>query len=200
MRTFVMGDIHGAHRAMIQSLQRCGFDYENDVLIQIGDIVDGRWPDVFECIEELLKIKKLIAIRGNHDQWFLDYCMSGTHPVQWKMGGDSTAKSYLRQMGKEDLFIPGVMASINPGDVPDAHLDLLKKQHYYYEDEKNRCFVHGGFDQFEAIGQQHPHVLYWDRGLWYKAIALKGDEMIPHMDDFSEIFIGHTATTFWKTT
>jgi len=52
-RTFVMGDIHGAYRALVQCLQRSGFDYQYDILIQLGDIVDGH-DEVFECVEELL--------------------------------------------------------------------------------------------------------------------------------------------------
>ena len=41
MRTFVMGDIHGAYNALLQCLKRSGFDYENDQLIQLGDVADG---------------------------------------------------------------------------------------------------------------------------------------------------------------
>lgn len=58
---WVMGDIHGAYKALEQCLIRSGFDYENDRLIQLGDIVDG-YPDAFECVEELLKVKNLISI------------------------------------------------------------------------------------------------------------------------------------------
>jgi len=65
-RRFVCGDIHGAHKALVQVLERSGFDYENDMLITLGDIVDG-WGDSFMCVEELLKIKNRIDIVGNHD-------------------------------------------------------------------------------------------------------------------------------------
>jgi serine/threonine protein phosphatase 1 len=45
-KTFVIGDIHGAYLALKQVLERSDFDYENDLLITIGDIVDG-WSDSF---------------------------------------------------------------------------------------------------------------------------------------------------------
>jgi serine/threonine protein phosphatase 1 len=48
MRAFVIGDLHGAYKALEQCLDRSGFDYENDVLIQLGDIADG-YPEVYEC-------------------------------------------------------------------------------------------------------------------------------------------------------
>jgi serine/threonine protein phosphatase 1 len=41
MRTFVMGDIHGAHKALKQCLERAAFDRGKDVLIQLGDVADG---------------------------------------------------------------------------------------------------------------------------------------------------------------
>lgn len=55
-RTFAMGDIHGAHKALVQCLERCNFNNEIDTLIQLGDVADG-WSETYECVEELLKIK-----------------------------------------------------------------------------------------------------------------------------------------------
>lgn len=81
-RNFVVGDIHGAFKALMQCLERCTFDYENDRLIQPDDIVDGHHQS-FECVEELLKIKNLVAIRGNHDQWFYEFIQTDYHPFQW---------------------------------------------------------------------------------------------------------------------
>lgn len=79
-RTIIAGDIHGSHKALKQCLERSNFDYENDTMIQLGDIVDG-WNEVYEEVEELLKIKNLVTIKGNHDDWFNHYLQLGTHPV-----------------------------------------------------------------------------------------------------------------------
>jgi serine/threonine protein phosphatase 1 len=95
-RIFVMGDIHGAHEALLQCLKRSSFNYEADTLIQLGDVVD-RNPDVFECVEELLKIKNLIAIKGNHDVWFQQFLDTDYHPQSWNHGGLATLESYLKQ-------------------------------------------------------------------------------------------------------
>lgn len=40
-RRFCIGDIHGAYLAFKQLLDDVNFDYENDKLISLGDIVDG---------------------------------------------------------------------------------------------------------------------------------------------------------------
>ena len=72
MKTFVIGDIHGAYKALLQCLERSRFDYHNDRLVVIGDVCDG-YPDVVECFDELLKIANLIYIWGNHDKWAYDF-------------------------------------------------------------------------------------------------------------------------------
>jgi serine/threonine protein phosphatase 1 len=51
MRTFAVGDIHGSHRALLQVLERSGFNREEDRLITLGDICDG-WPETKKCIYE----------------------------------------------------------------------------------------------------------------------------------------------------
>ena len=38
MKTFVIGDIHGAYKALLQCFERSGFDYEKDHLIVLGDV------------------------------------------------------------------------------------------------------------------------------------------------------------------
>ena len=62
-RTFVIGDIHGACRALRQCLERSSFDYTNDILISLGDVADG-WPETKDAIDELLKVKNLVYLLG----------------------------------------------------------------------------------------------------------------------------------------
>jgi len=40
-KTFVIGDIHGGYKALLQCFARSGFDYKKDKLICLGDITDG---------------------------------------------------------------------------------------------------------------------------------------------------------------
>ena len=201
MSTYVIGDIHGAYKALKQCLERCNFDYENDTLIQLGDIVDG-WEDVYECVEELTKIKKLICIKGNHDDWFVDWMTIGQHPVSWLQGGLGTLHSYCKHAFSEpeDGYVPrmdGYTSKLTTIDIPNHHKKLFKSQKLYHIDYKNRCFVHGGFDRFNHVDYTAnftPYDFYWNRELWSKAMSCKGDQKLQTVDDFSKIFIGHTAT------
>ncbi len=49
-KTFVIGDMHGASRALRQCLERSAFDYATDRLICLGDICDG-WPETEEAMQ-----------------------------------------------------------------------------------------------------------------------------------------------------
>lgn len=204
-KTFVVGDIHGAYKALIQCLERSNFDYNNDTLIQLGDVADG-WDEVYECVEELLKIKNLIRIRGNHDEWFNQFILHNKHSIDWQQGGLGTLQSYCLQLDKlyYNKNSGGYITSLLNTDIPTNHKDFFVKQINYWVDDKNRCFVHGGFNRHYKIERTLNHVLYWDRDLWLSALSYKqidrGNVPISKFkikDNFSEIYIGHTTTTNW---
>lgn len=184
MRTFAMGDIHGSYKALLQCLERSKFDMEKDTLIQLGDVADG-WSQTYECVELLLEIKNLIAIKGNHDEWFNIYLHKGAHPVNGQYGSRASIKSY----------------EIDDRITKEEHLKFFRTQHHYYVDDKNRLFVHGGFNRHHLINEQQDNYIYWwDRDLWYQALSVTqiGKKLVTK-NNFSEIFIGHTTTMNWDT-
>ncbi len=208
MRVLVMGDIHGAHRALVQCLERSGFDREQDMLIQLGDVTDS-FAEVYDCVETLLQIKNLIAIKGNHDDWFTEFIRTGYHPADWTAGGTGTAKSYLRLTGREKLVkktMSGFKTALDSQDIPPAHREFFERQQLFYIDAENNCFVHAGFNRHLPFSRQKPEVFFWDRDLWSSALAVHtrhkpGNEGKPFYKGtaFHEVFIGHTPTLNWNT-
>ena len=200
MKKFVIGDVHGGALALIQVLERSGFDYEKDLLITLGDIVDG-WEDTYLCVEELLKIKNRIDIMGNHDQWFYEFITSGVHPDVWRQGGLATARSYAKATNLKLLerqTMSGYMLNFIPEDIPETHRQFFLKQNKYYKDEDNNLFIHGGFDKNTPLGEQLPIQFMWDRRLWNQALsAQSGKQPMKFIEDFNKIFIGHTTTGMW---
>jgi serine/threonine protein phosphatase 1 len=195
-KTFVMGDIHGAHKALLQCLERSGFNNEEDTLIQIGDVVDG-WSQSYECVEELLKIKNLVAIRGNHDEWFNEWLLSGNHGSQWQQGAQATYNSYANNIG---------FAPILPKYVKKEHRRFFEDQLNYYIDDQHRLFVHGGYNRHFLINETADYMFYWDRDMWASALSfqsmIKGGatgtvNKWKNQDNFKNIFIGHTTTMNW---
>ena len=192
-KTFCMADIHGNHRAMLQCLERSGFDKENDTLIQLGDVADG-WSEVSECVDELLSIKNLISIRGNHDVWCYDWFEMGATPILWtEQGGKATMASYVRT-GKL---------------VEQEHKDFWKNQQDWYIDDKNRLFIHAGWDYHHSGEWEQQASLkvnagsiakecHWDRDVLMGARSAFGNKNLKNgkfktLEQFHEIYIGHTA-------
>lgn len=191
MKTFVIGDIHGGLKALKQCFRRSGFNKEKDRLICLGDVADG-WPDVAESLEELLTVKNLYYILGNHDQWLLDYLLYGDAPYIWtSQGGQASIKSYATY----------------PAEQRKKHGEFYSKAPYYLVINGN-LYVHGGFNARLPIEKTHVDDYLWNRDMWFDAQRanklIKSQKSrsefintnLPHINDYKKIFIGHTTTTY----
>ena len=186
-RTFVIGDIHGALRALQQVLERVA-PTEEDRLIFLGDYVDG-WPQSRQLIDYLLELEarlECIFIRGNHDLWCEEWLEGWGASSDWlRHGGAATTKSY-----------EGITAAAR-----ERHLGFFSRTHSWFE-EDGRLFVHAGFSSVHGPSAEHYESNFlWDRTLWETALA--ADDRIPRDSPFfperlrlfREIYIGHTPTT-----
>ncbi|HEC63897.1 MAG TPA: hypothetical protein ENI23_01235 [bacterium] len=130
MRTLVIGDIHGAYKALMQVLERANYTIEDKVIF-LGDVADG-WVEVPECVTKILSMPNTVYILGNHDMWLRDYLSRGSAPSIWtSQGGRATIDAYER---------------LDNLEMNIRHLMFLRAAKPYYIDEENRLFVHGGFD------------------------------------------------------
>lgn len=170
-RKLVIGDIHGEVFLLQNVLKKCNFNYENDFLIILGDVVN-RGKHSFECVEELLKITHKIFILGNHDDLLKQYLnneMNETELEWWNTSEvtKATARQYT-------------------GKIPQTHIDFFNSStpYYIYND---KLFVHAGFDDRKPISLQQIGSLNTTRDMILKARyePIKG---------FSKIFVGHTPT------
>lgn len=66
---YAISDLHGCYDKYVKMLEKINFS-DNDFLYVLGDIVD-RGPDGIKILEDIMKRKNVIALRGNHD--FLAY-------------------------------------------------------------------------------------------------------------------------------
>ena len=181
MKTFVIGDIHGAYKALLRCLELSKFDKKRDRLICLGDVCD-RNKQVKECIDELLTIPNRVDILGNHDAWALEWAIHGTTPQEWwDQGGAQTAMSY------KDL------------GMPREHIQFLSQALPWFVD-KNRLFIHGGFDPQHPLEETPKEILIWDRILLKQAQELCLTEPYYRFGNYDEVYIGHTPTiNFGKT-
>lgn len=187
MRTFVIGDIHGNNKGLLQCLERSGFDNSQDKLIQLGDVADG-WPEVSECVDTLLGIRDLVAIRGNHDVWVYDWLKFGRTPLLWtEQGGKATLESYVRT----SMFLES------------NHKNFWEEQQDWYIDDKNRLFIHAGWDYIAGFPDGAKSKVnagsiakecHWNRELLRGAkTAHKFLSTFKPLNQFNEVYIGHTS-------
>jgi serine/threonine protein phosphatase 1 len=205
-KIFAIGDIHTNFKALEQVLEKSHFNYEEDTLIQLGDIVDGGTQDTYLCVEELLKIKNLILIKGNHDDWFLRWLTTGEHPDSWIQGGYNTAASYPKYLKLDKQLWgakwKGYSTTLTPEDIPVTHHNFFRSQKLYHIIE-DKLFLHGGYDRNTYVveeAKKYPSSFYWDRELVQAAMSCTGDQKLKTKDNFNEIFLGHTTTMIWGTT
>lgn len=188
MRRLVIGDIHGGYRSMIQVLERADFNPEKDMLIGLGDYVDG-WPDVYEVVDYLMKLPNFKGVLGNHCAWVLDYLSHGATPHIWlSQGGEASLNSYKGFVGEANV---------------EKHRKFLSSLPYRLEID-DKLFVHGGvyvanngveLDMFtneqvmwdRTLFSNIVHTIVHGFGFW---IDFDGDNIEP----YKEIYIGHTTT------
>ncbi len=173
-RKFVIGDIHGAYKALRQVLQKASFDPSRDLLVCLGDICD-RHPEVDKVMDLLLTVKHLVLLLGNHDYWALDWFRRGRAAGIWvAQGGAETMDAY-------------------PDGVPESHVNLLKGALLYYELD-DRLFVHGGYPPGTHIRDQTAETLLWDRSLVRTALARQQRGVEERLTPYREVYVGHTPT------
>lgn len=190
--TYVIGDIHGNYLALLNLLNKINFDFNNDTLIVLGDICDG-WPQTFECIELLKKIKNKILIKGNHDEWCVELLSDYINDTvkfdnffvtkNWlHHGGTGTVESYYKHL-----------------EYLDDHLNFLKNSLNYYIDKNNNLFIHAGYSYIKPVKDKNIYdpSFIWDRYYVQDMINNKKHNIDMSDINFNEVYIGHTPTIIY---
>lgn len=189
-KLFVISDVHGHYREMINALEQAGYDEDNEnhLLISCGDAFDRGEQSlaVYLYLKRLSDVGKAIILKGNHTLMFRDY-LNGVNinPFNYLHNGtDETLADFLHQTRpfetwtilnniKEPTYgdfaewIMGAKKQINK-EYPELR-EWLDSRPYYYETE-NYIFTHGSIDTH--VSDWHaPHcykINYrdWDACMW----------------------------------
>ncbi len=174
-RTFVIGDIHGCHQALVGLLAEIDPDPAADTIVFLGDYID-RGPDSREVLDEILALQerfpRLIPLMGNHEQMFLDYLAGRGKDFFLMAGGLQTLQSY----GCAAPFEEECRQRI-----PAAHFRFLRNLLPCWEDAEH-IFVHAGLKPGVHLSQQPPEWLLWAR-----------EKFLDSSHDFGKhVVFGHT--------
>lgn len=167
-RMLVISDIHGCYKEFQELLEKAGYEPASDRLYLLGDYMD-RGPqskDAIEKVMELVDVDGAIALRGNHDQFFLDWLddpVEGMRRVALN-GGLETIESFLGEVDRDaaDPDVWRAWAEAIKRDYPDM-VDFLRRLPYYREDS-GYILVHAGIDPSLADWRNtSKHDLIWMR-------------------------------------
>lgn len=153
-KTFVIGDIHGCHAALVTLLSRLTPDAKKDTMIFLGDYID-RGPDSRGVITKILELrqrfKRVITLKGNHEDALLSYLAGHNQEFYLDIGGSQTLASY---------GISGSEQKSGTSWLPPTHLSFLENLLLYWEDSEY-IYVHAAMQPGLHISQQSSKWLLW---------------------------------------
>jgi serine/threonine protein phosphatase 1 len=154
-KIYAIGDIHGCLDKLEELMDEIRPNAENDTLVFLGDYID-RGPDsrgVVDFTLELRETYRMVCLRGNHEEMFLDYVLRHENrDLYLSNGGRYTLRSYGL----------GTDQPVSEEDFPEEHMQFFKSLLYYYETE-NYIFVHAGLRPGQPLDRQHLKDLVWIR-------------------------------------
>ena len=193
---FVFSDVHGECKNLIESLNKKGFeaDNQNHVLISLGDNFD-RGSENVEVLEFLLKYNKqgrLIAVLGNHDKMLLDFITgvddayfnavyNGLDQTIADLSGVKEINYYLLQ-ADPDFYIdkikrrfPGLLRFLKNMKLKGIELDKYVMTHggysivnnYFFEDDEVEWIVDNWAKTNIFVDQFNPGDKIYIFGHWH---------------------------------
>ena len=187
VNVFVVGDIHGEFTQLYTKLKEVGFNFQQDLLIAVGDIID-RGKENEKCIG-LLNESWFTSIKGNHE----DFCYKGMMDDHIKFyhrmtnnGGEwfyKLPEDIMEYIGRRVNQLPillevkyrGKKFGFVHADIPVEDWELLKEM----------------LEQGDSIGDRTiEDYCLWSRGIIDKYLNHGYEPTIAQVDN---VFLGHTV-------
>lgn len=190
LRVYAIGDVHGRLDLLedvFGKIDRQEFDSpsERNLTILLGDMID-RGPDSRGVVNQILARSRrhwMLAMRGNHEQYLLDFLEDPDILEPWgPLGAFNTLLSYGLRPSRAPTpeqrreLSQALCASMPPGHLAFfQNLPISFSCHGYF-------FAHAGVRPGVALDKQTPEDLLWIR-----------DEFLSHRGPFERVIIhGHT--------
>ncbi len=176
-KTYVIGDIHGCHDALLRLLDKVNPDPHEDTLVFLGDYID-RGLQSCQVIELMIQLQQIfsncITLLGNHEHMFLAFLKGRYQDFYINMGGQETLESYgIRPPFKrENISL----------EIPTSHKQFLSNLLLVWENNHG-IYVHAALSPSRHLSQQKTK---WC--LWGKDSFLLSDHKFP-----KPVVYGHTT-------
>ena len=182
-KVYASSDWHGCWNVAKQVFD---FLQPDDTLIFIGDAID-RGPDGYKIMKELLSDKRVIYIKGNHEEMMANYINSfieGYYNSLWFLNGGSQTWEAIE-------FFPDSI-------LRDIAIKLYKlPEKYIYKSPKGHSVIleHAGYSPFDLPHRSHDP--FWDRehfyDNWDRGFYDKEDDLKP---ETTYLVHGHTPVQY----
>lgn len=180
---YTVGDIHGCYNLLMTRLNEIGFDFDNDLLVAVGDLVD-RGTQNIQCVE-LLGMPWFTSVRGNHE----DLCIGGLHNESYKRCHIANGGEWFYQLDGQAMYnIAKVFAEL------PVVLEV---------DHKGRKFgfVHGHIEQndwseFKESFKEEPASFRdpSEIAMWGRERLDSDKKQYTHVTGVDAVIMGHTVT------
>lgn len=181
---YVVGDLHGCYRLLMQELEKIRFNFEQDLLICTGDLVD-RGSENLECIS-LLDQPWFSSVRGNHEEM----CIKGRDDV-WiqdmhaRNGGEWF---YLLSKEKQDELseILSKLPLVIEIQLEDKNIGILHADIDIHDWNQFKTNIAKGERKIPGLTSAYTNAL-WGRGRIRHHSKRYGT-----VKNIDEIYLGHT--------
>lgn len=191
-RILAISDIHGCYDEFNRLLGKVNYDSTNDDLVLVGDYVD-RGKDnkkVVELVKDLV-VCGAVALRGNHDQMFLDY-VKRPHVYSnvfnyLQNGGETTLRNYVDDFDSYQWHDETYRKWANEiMTLHSDHIEFLDSLNHYHEKEEF-IFVHAGIN---------PHLKDWKFTTNEDFIWIR-EQFLNHPHEHEKVIVhGHTPCKY----
>lgn len=182
-KLWAVGDIHGCYNLLMNRLKEIGFDFENDLLVAVGDLVD-RGTQNIQCIE-LLSKPWFTSVRGNHE----DLCIGGLHNESYKRCHVSNGGEWFYMLDGQAMYNIAKTFAELPVVLEISH------------NGKKFGFVHGhieqnNWDEFKETFTQEPTTFRdpSELAMWGRERLDEEKKQYTHVTGVDAVIMGHTVT------
>ena len=181
-KLWAVGDIHGCYNLLMTRLKEVGFDFKNDLLVAVGDLVD-RGTQNIKCIE-LLSKPWFTSVRGNHE----DLCIGGLHDEAYKRCHISNGGEWFYMLDGQAMY-----------NIAKTFAELPVALEISYNGKKFG-FVHGhieenNWDEFKAsFAENQRGRAASDLAMWGRDRLNEENKQYTHVKGVHAVIMGHTVT------
>lgn len=181
-KLYAVGDIHGCYNLLMTRLKEIGFDFKNDLLVAVGDLVDRGIQNI-ECIG-LIDEPWFISVMGNHEDLVINSLVNISYQrCHFENGGEwfyDLSNSEQKEIIEKLKRLPIVIEINHNG--------------------KKFGFVHGHIEQndWEEFKESFSHSDALrgpaESAMWDRERLDTENQQYTHVSGVDAVIMGHTVT------